>query len=260
MAKTVSVQEPWKPATPHIKNVMTAAEKAFANTPKAPYKGEYFANPNKTQLGAVADTIKVSSKLDDGAPKLAGYANDLLSGKYLDPDSNPWIKEAVDASMTQSTRNFNRNILPNMRSSAIGQGAYGGSREGVMTAVEAAETRRNQADTAANIYATNYENERGRMAQAPSLYGAANDLYLAAPAAKAAAGEQAQRWQQDTINEGLAKYEAAQDAPWNGITNYADAIRGVTGGTGSSTSQTKIPWWQQALQGVGSAIGLAKSF
>ena len=72
---------------------------------------------------------------------------DTAAGKYLSPESNPWLKASYDRAA--------ENILPEIDTSAIQSGRYGGSSW-------ALRKGRAEADLAAGIYGPAYEQERNR--------------------------------------------------------------------------------------------------
>ena len=72
---------------------------------------------------------------------------DTAAGKYLSPESNPWLKASYDRAA--------ENILPGIDTSAIQSGRYGGSSW-------ALRKGRAEADLAAGIYGPAYEQERAR--------------------------------------------------------------------------------------------------
>ncbi len=238
-----------------VNKATTSAMTAFDQTPTTPYTGPYNVKPNQTQKDAVAATVARAPQLSMGASGIRDYAGTLLAGDWLKPETNPYLSGMAEAATRGATDNFNRSVLPNLRSAAISQGAYGGSREGVETAVRAAEVDKNIRDTYANIYGNNYAREREFMSQVPGLYGAANELDLATPKALSAAGDQTYAWDQMLADEDLAKYMEAIAAPWRGVDKVSGIVNQLMGGAGNTTTTQKTPWYQQALQAGMGGLG-----
>lgn len=253
---TSGVPEEYKPL---VKKVVTSASTAFDQTPKTPYTGSYFAAPNQTQKDAVAGAVAAAPGMDQGVGGLRGYADDLVSGKYLSPDSNPFVKGMAESATRGATDNFTRSVLPRLNSEAIAQGAYGGSRNGVTAGVLAGETDKNVRDTYANIYGNNYAMERGYQDNAGRLYGQANQLALAPSQTLAAAGDAQYQWDDNLVKEALAKWNELKSAPWNGVSQLTAAVGGSNLGSTSSTG-TSVPWWQQGLQAGLSGLGALGSW
>lgn len=257
---TTTRNDPWGPAQPVMQKAFSSASSAFDATPKTPYSGSYFARPNAVQKDAVGSALAAAPGLSTGSTELRGYGQDLLNGKYLDPSTNPWVKGMAEAATRGATDNWNNNIRPGLDSQAIAQGAYGGSKNGIATALGASEVDKNVRDTYANIYGGNYAAERGYMDNAGKEFAAANSLALQPSQVQAAAGDQLQSWDQNLIKEALAKWDESKSAPWSGIQQLVSAISGTSGqGSTSATTTPGVPWWQQALQGGIAGLGFLGS-
>lgn len=256
---TTTQSGPPKEYKPFIKKVMTSASTAFDQTPKTPYTGPWFADPNQTQKNSVASAVAAAPGMDDGVAGIRGYADDLISGKYLTPDSNPYVKGMAEAATRGATDNFNRSILPQLDSAAISQGAYGGARNGIAAGTLAGETDKNVRDTYANIYGNNYQMERSYQDNASRLYGQANQLALAPAQTLGAAGDEMYKWDDNKVKEALAKWNELKTAPWNGISQFSQAIAGQPIGSTGTTS-TQVPWWQQGLQAGVAGLGALGSW
>lgn len=243
---------------PYAEKGLKAASTAFDLTSNKPYTGQFFARPNKTQQMGAQSLLAAAPGLGQGAPKIRDYADAVLGGEYLRPESNPFVKGMAEAATRGATDNFNRSVLPQLRSSAISQGAYGGSREAIETAVRAGEVDKNIRDTYAGIYGDNYARERGFMQQAPGLYSEANKLALQPGMVQSAVGDTMFQWDDNLVKEGLMKFQESQDAPWRAAERLNALIRGYGGS--STTSSQQIPWWQQALQAGMGIGGLALAF
>lgn len=255
-----SKSEPWAEAKPYYIDLYKKAQEAFGATNKKVYGGDLWAGPTSLQKKAAKELG--ANQWQQGAGDLRTLGKDTVSGKYLDPNTNPWLKKTADMAIGDVTRNYTRNVLPNMGSAAISGGAYGGGRQGVMEGLAAGEFGREAGDIATNIYGSNYQQERDRQMQGGNLFNQANQLEAMHLQGMAGAGQQEQQWQQGQLNEDYQRWQQQQAAPWAGIPELMSVL---SGGNFQSTSSTgPNPNYMspmQSMMGVGSLItGLADAF
>lgn len=213
--------DPWAPLVPHLTDLFSRGRAAADATPTQNYAG-----PNQDQRTAVDWMRGLAPTLSTGANELRTLGLDTANGRYLSPDSNPWLRQAVEAGIGQNTNNLNRNILPGLADAAIQGGAFGGSGYGVAQGVLAGETQRANTDASVQAYNQNYQVERDRQMGAGNLFNQANLLDLQPAQLLDLIGSQQQGWEQDRLR-------AAQDAPWSGLDRYASLL-GLGTGFGSS--------------------------
>lgn len=228
--------EPWDAAKPFYEDLYAKAQTALSNTNQTPYTGELNAGPTATQRQALDLFKGVASTAGQGAAPTNQLAMDTISGKYMDPNSNPYLKGAVQASIDPVYKMLTRNILPSLQDKSISQGAYGGSGYGVAQGLATSDFDQQALDMASKIYAGNYAQERGYQMQAPGLFGAANQLALQPAQLLDQAGSQEQSWNQAADDSALQRYNINQAAPWSGLGEFAQILNG---GGFSSVGQTK---------------------
>lgn len=129
---------PWGPAQPHITGVLDQA---------------------KNMAGAGGRDYNVGG--------LMGIANDVISGKFLDPTKNPYIRGMIP----QLQDNMMKQLM-NTRDASQANGAFGGDRM---------QLARGQAvggmnDTMARMYYDAYNKERGAQLNVGSILGQAQNL------------------------------------------------------------------------------------
>src|SRR5262245_37038732 len=255
-----SKSEPWAEAKPYYIDLYKKAQEAFAATNKKSYGGDLWAGP--TALQKQAATELGQNQWQTGASDLRTLGTDTVAGKYLDPDTNPWLKKSVEAATGDVTRKYTREVLPQMGSAAISGGAYGGGRQGVMEGLAAGEYGREANEAAQQIYAQNYQSERDRQLQGGNLFNQANALEMSHLQGMAGAGEQQQKWNQGQLSEDYQKWQMEQAAPWAGVPELLSVLSG--GGLQSTASTGPNPNYtnpMQTMMGAGSLItGLADAF
>jgi len=87
-------------------------------------------------------------------------------GEYLMAEDNPYLQDHIEAAQRPIQRQYEEQIVPQVSSRAMQQGAYGGSREGIAQAQAARDHQRELADISTQMAGQNYENERQWQLQA----------------------------------------------------------------------------------------------
>ena len=101
------------------------------------------------------------SQVAGGNDVASQYLKSVLSGKYLTADSNPYLSGAVDAASADATRNFQTAVMPQLASQFSLAGRYGSGAQSQGVSDATNNLAKQLSNTAANIYNTNYQNERG---------------------------------------------------------------------------------------------------
>lgn len=235
---TTSVQkvEPPDAVKPYLKPFMNQAVK-LAGTPYQAYTGQRIAGFAPEQEAGMQLT---AARALQGAPDINATRmnlTDTMSGAYMSPDSNPYLKQMADTALDS--------VQGRVNSTMRGTGGYGGSAH--------AETlARSLGDTAANIYGTNYNNERTNqmrgMAFAPQM--AAMDYQDLS--ALGQVGAQRQGMNQSILDQGYNNWLEAKNYPYQQLDVMGNAIRTTMGGGGTTTMTGPNPNQSSPL---GSAVG-----
>ena len=237
-SKQESKSEPWAPAQAGLKGLIPQIE---GLPQKQFFPGQTYANFNPAQSESLGGIVGLANSQIAGGgllPRAASYDADVLSGKYLTPDSGVW-KGVTDPVLAATTARWSQ--------AGRGSGNYGGS--GVA------------ADTAKGImgaWAPYAAAERGNM-EAASSRAAGQDRAAYDPfAAKFGAGEAMQGMDQKGIDEAMARFGFGQNAASMSIEeklNFLTRI-GAMGQQNSGTT-TATPSTGQTIAGVGlTAAGL----
>ena len=158
--QTVS-SNPWAGATSDLTNLMTQSRASF------------------DQGNNLAQTAIANTQAD--AARIRAQAADLASGRWLDPNTNPTLQGMVASAINPLREQLTQNVL-GIGDAAQQQGAYGGSRQGVVEGAALRGFNRDAMDAANRIYYDNYTRERQNMLGASQLYGAATGLDQSVPA------------------------------------------------------------------------------
>lgn len=233
---------PYQPAQGGLDAMLAAAQSAYNATPKT----ASFTGPNQDQTDAVNYLRSNAGATSTGVDGLRQLATDELAGKYLDPATNPYITGAVNAALNPIQQTLNKNIL-SISDAAQAAGAYGGDRSQLLKSTALNDWQTNSADTSANIYYQNYVNERNLQQGAGGLLSQANTLALEPAKILSSIGDQEQSWN-------MAQIAAAQQAPWQGLSQWQSALGAAQPYSSTTTQGTDTSTASAAGGGVGGAL------
>lgn len=227
--------DPWSGAQGYLKDAYAQAQTAAERTSTAAYDGNFVNPANSTQRGAVDMALGAIPNMDTGGG-ISRVANESLSGSML--SANPHVQSAIDATIRPTVERARDQYLPAISSAAQSAGAYGGSRHALAQRWAAQDVNKQVADTAAQMWNQNYQNERNIQTQvAPGLVEMANRMQLAPAQAMLDVGNQ--QYQLDDLvrqNE-MAQFEDSINRHWRAINPYIAALSGI-GMPGGTTSVT----------------------
>jgi hypothetical protein len=130
---------------------------------------------NNAALYGIANGTDASTKaltgIAGGTDAASQYLKSVLGGQYLNPSSNPYLSGAVDAASSDATRNFQTAVMPQLASQFSLAGRYGSGAQSQGVSDATNNLAQQLSNTAANIYNTNYQNERGLQQGAAGTLG-----------------------------------------------------------------------------------------
>ena len=248
-----TVNGPLAAQTGNYEELWNAAKTALGlNQATGGYGGDFIAGATPTQLQgieALKSAVPTITNAVGAAPLAVDQLKNVLSGMYLDPATNPWIKSVADTAVRRVQDPLMQNILPGITDQAIAQGAYGGARQDLSQERAVKDFDQAALDATSGIYAQNYATERGYQNAAASgglqnaIQGVVN-LSQAPGMVLSQAGELERGLNQLSLDNALARHQEALNAPWQGLTNYATILgsggfgQSSTAGTSAGTSST----------------------
>ena len=236
-----SVAEPPEFIKPYLQGGISDLVNLYNNNKTAPayYPGQTVAPFSSTTEAALT---ALETRGANGSPLVAnaqGQLNDTVSGKYLDPTTNPQFQAALTASNQPYIDQFMGTVLPGITSSFEGSGRTGSPAH--QAAVDRAVTGLNRTISDANTKAgaDNFNTERGRQVAAttaaPTL---ANQDYIDINN-QGLDGQARDNQTQANIDADVARYNYDQNAQWDYINRYLASLNGgYPGGTTSGTGTT----------------------
>lgn len=241
---------PWAPASGALEGMVKSAQDAYAATPKTPV----FSGPNADQTAAVDYLRGQAAGTATGSDELRALGQQTASGYFLNPETNPYIKQAVESAIRPLQKQLDGRIV-SVGDAATMAGAYGGDRQALLKAKALTGFNEAALDTSGKIYFDNYNNERTRQMGAGALFDQANALALKPGQILSSIGDQQQQWD-------IAKATAAMDAPWAGLDRLQQTLSGVQGYGSQETDGTTVATGakgSKASGALGGALGGASA-
>ena len=169
----------------------------------------------------------------------------LSNPNLLSPDSNPYLKASVEAALHPIQDNYSQIIAPSENATAAASGAYGGSRQGIVQALNAQNEGRQVADTSAQMYSGAYQQGLNTMLSALGQSGNTAKLGLLPSSIYGSIGNIEQQQRQRELNN-----------PYNNLAMWGNLIGAGKGQVTTSPTSTVSPG-ASALGGAatGAAMG-----
>ncbi|WP_119461855.1 hypothetical protein [Rhodospirillaceae bacterium SYSU D60014] len=246
---TTQTSEPWSEQIPYLKNIFSEAERLYTAPGPNHFPGTTvapFAPETELALNAQAARAMAGSPLT----RVAGEAlGDTLSGGYL--GANPYLQGAIDSAGRGVVRNYRNAVTSGIDSSFAQAGRYGSGAHVAAHSNAQQNLAQQLADISSGMSYQNYGDERARMQQAATAApGLAQQDYLDI-AQLAAVGRAREGMAQNLIDDQVARFNFAQQLPYNKLAQYAGLIQGNYGGTSTTT---------QSSGGAGPLGGAATGF
>ncbi len=227
--------DPWSGAQGYLKDAYSQARTAADRTSTEAFGGNFVNPANATQRGAITTALNTIPNLDTGGG-IARVANESLSGSML--SGNPHVQNAIDATIRPTVERARDQYLPAISSAAQAAGAYGGSRHALAQRWAAEDVNKQVADTAAQMWNQNYQNERNIQTQvAPGLMEVANRMQMAPAQTMLDIGNQQYQFDDLARQNEMAQFEDSINRHWRAVNPYIAALSGI-GMPGGTTTVT----------------------
>ena len=160
---------------PYIEAGLEGAQNLY-ETPRTFYEGSTvvpFSGPTQAGLTAMENRATAGSPLVTAAQDLTAST---MAGDYLSPDSNPYLKSAMDAATRPMKEAFTQDVMPGISSAFSSGGRYGSGLQGNMQARAAEDYLTGLGDVGAKMAYSNYADERARQVAAGTAAPAMAEL------------------------------------------------------------------------------------
>jgi hypothetical protein len=189
-----------------------------------------------SQLTGIGQAIKLATGADPLQSGATQLITDTMSGKYLSPDSNPYLKETYQNAARGLVDEYQTGVQPAIDAAALRAGAMGGSAAATASDAARYSLGHNLEGLASDIYGGNYAQERQRQlaasSAAPTLSAAA---YLPSQQLLNVGGIEQQQ-AQTGLNTAFQNAMRANQYPITRLQQLGAAIPTAAGGSGTSVS------------------------
>lgn len=254
---------PWAEASPYYPDLYKQGQEAMQSNQNNVYTGDFVAQPNNAMRQGAGLLEGVAGALPNYSGDVTRNLSDVLSGKYLNLETNPYLMPALQASMKPVTDQFMQQVLPGINDAAISAGAYGGARQDLAQNIAVDTFGRTQNDAVTKVAYDNYLRELERMLNPAATVDSAVGALNAPGKQLLAAGGIQQGFDQAMIDNNMKKFQYSQTAPWQGLTEFSNLL--TAGGFGTKTvdmtTQERESNATQIAKGIiGGASMLASAF
>lgn len=207
-----------------------------------------YDGPNRTILGfndqelaaQQAQQQYLSGGAAPGMDQMNQLASDTLSGKYLSPESNPFLTNMYNTAADAVTKNYRDAVAPQQAAQAAMAGAFGGSASANEELRGQYGLGKNLSDMATQLYGQNYANERQMQMQMqqmmPTLGQYNENFWLNRLDRMNALGANRRQLEQQMQDVGYENAMQAWEYPQKAMLTLGQLFG--TGATGQSSVQT----------------------
>jgi hypothetical protein len=191
-----------------------------------------------------------------------GELSKTMSGAYLSPDSNPYLRGTYDAAAGRMADAYKTGTAAQTNAAAGFGGAFGGSAQSELQGQQNRAFGDSLGQLGLGLYGQNFQAERGRQlgaAQfAPTFAGARQAFDFGNANALNSIGQQQQALGQNYLNADFAQFQDANAYPYKQLDVYASMFNPNLGRT--ATASQSINPMLGALGGAAGGLGMARSF
>ena len=257
--QTIQSAEPWKEQKPYLETLFKKAE-ANLNAPGPTYF------PSAVSATATPETLAAQTQLKDAATAQQGVADSTAQSNAFNQnearyvESNPYLQQAIDAAIRPVTQQFERTggTQSQIRDAAQGAGQYGGTRQGVVEGIATGDYLSKVGDISSTMASQGYQAGLDASTRANAIAPQVSAMQTAPAATLDTVGQQKQAYEQQLIDDAIAKHNFEQNLPGAKLAQYQNLIQGGFGG--SSTGTTVGPGGMRPSGLAGMAGGAMSGF
>ena len=224
-------------ASPGIPGLLPSLAEQFAAGPQSYYPGQTYADFTNPQILGQQGALDFAQGGMQQTANSTMDANRLMtSGDLLYANSNPYLQQNISDANSLIARDFNEQIMPQLRGGAQSAGQYDSSKYGVAMGQAAGRAADAMARNTNQMYNNAYNTGLNAMAtgvgQSPTALKAGMSPYQLMQDI----GGVQQQQSQLGINDAVNAYNFNQQAPWDNLGNYANILSGNYMGSGGTST------------------------
>lgn len=265
--KTYNNPAPW--ILPDIKSILGQLMQQFdpnGQLAQNPFPNQQLAGLNPTELQGLSGTVNTAEGEQGNVLSALGLTGDTLSGKYLDPSTNPFLKGTSDAMNAQTVAQYQNAIAPGQMSGAALSGAFGGSADAANRALGQFNLGNTLGNMNEQLYGQNYQNERANQLNTLENLGGIENAAQEPNNAILGAGGVSQQQQQQQYNTDYQNATQQAQYPYQLFQYLTQELGGLDMGAGQSWGKASggnaggTSGLQDALGLGGLGLGFANLF
>ena len=230
--------EPWKGQQPYLTAGFSEAKNLYDQGPADFFPGQTYSNMDPATSQGLFSQYQTAT---DGNPLVGGAASNLtdtLSGKYLTPESNPYLSGTFDTAADKLSENFERSVIPGISSQFGATGGAGSTMHELALGTAAGEYTDSLRGLGSDIYGGNYANERNRQLQAAQMAPGVREAQFADAAKLQQVGARNEAQSDKVIQDQINRYNYDANKQQASLQDYMSMITGNYGSTSTSRSSS----------------------
>ena len=226
---------PWQNQQPFLNNMFGEAQRIYDKGAPQFYPNTSVAQFSQPQWDALGQ-IKGMGAQSPLIPSANNLADKTMSGGFLDPSSNPWLKNTFNAGAEDVTRAYQTATAPQTAAGFSGMGRYGSPGYRLASESNQMALGKTLNNLATDVYGGNYQRERDRQLSTMGGVGNLIQSSFLQPTALMNAGGMMRERDQALINEDKSRWDYNQNQEWQNLARFYQMIQGNYGQSGTTTS------------------------
>ncbi len=235
---------PWRAQAPYLRHGFSEAQDLY-NAGQTPYFGfNPVASTSPYQQQGWEQAAQAANNLSPQIGNYMGAFGLATSPELLHQSSNPYLNDAINASSRDAIQQYQREVLPGIRSNSIGLGhGFGSTRTGVAEGIAGEGLLNTIGDISAGMRYNNYNSQLDRITNSAQYLPGLVSSAFAPSAALRDIGQEQRGIEQEGIDADIAEWTYGKEEPWERLSRYLQATSGAWGsyGTNKTTSEAEAP-------------------
>ena len=217
--------EPWEGQAPYLTDIYSQAQNQFRQGPLQFFPDQTFAPVSDTTIAAeqLARQTALPQQQASADALSMGLQSQLAGPAGL--ANNPYLAGATEAAL-RPLYSGAQGLLQQARRDATGAGQLGGTRQAILEKGVIGDYLQKAGDVSAGMYNTAYQNALEAQTRALGLAPAAMQSIAQPAATLAGLGASEEVRVQQAIDDARARFEFAQQAPGEALSQYANIAAG----------------------------------
>ena len=251
-----------------IRQLYGEAVNLYEQGPSEYYPNITVAPPTDTQINAEADALRYASGLGTDIMTVGGDALKRGLRSPYEVFNDPGLQRSFDTAVRPIDEMLQKNLF-NINSASLKTGNKGGARQGVLESLAFNQARDSATDAFNKLYGGAYGDALKTQGINLANLGTIQAGLGYGDSLRSQIGGIQQQREQDRINENIARYQFAQDAPYNNLVNLSNLVNTgrlptsatttgsnmQQGGGSLANAATGAAMGNMILPGYGAAIG-----